>query len=176
MFEVELFDVEQLGAEDEDMDKKIDKKHVAQTIRRLDLMMGRNLEARVKEEGIDEMTRGYGWCMRYLYENRDKDIYQKDLEKQFGLCRSSVTNTIQVMEKKGYLKREMVEQDARLKKVVLTEKGVEHHKQMVSIIDGLNERTLQGITDEELESFFRVIDKLEANLIQQKEERQEGKE
>ena len=158
------------------MEKNIKRKHVPQAIRRLDLMMGRNLEARMKEEGIDEMTLGHGWCIHYLYENQEKNIYQKDLEKQFGLCRSSVTNTIQVMEKKGYLKREMVEEDARLKKVILTDKGLNHHKKMETIIGGLNEKTLQGITDEELESFFRVINKLEANLIQQKEERQQGKE
>lgn len=176
MFDIELFDVEQLKAEDEVMERERKRNHVPQAIRRLDLMMARNLEARAKEEGIDEMTMGHGWCMRYLYENRDKDIYQKDLEKQFGLCRSSVTNTIQVMEKKGYLQREVVEQDARLKKVVLTEKGMKHHEMMKSIVDGLNEKTLQGITDDELESFFRVIDKLEANLIQQKEERQYRKE
>lgn len=142
--------------------------HIAPAIRRLDLMMARNLEARVKEEGLTDMPMGHGWCMRYLYDNREKDIYQKDLEKQFGLCRSSVTNTIQVMEKNGYLKRELVEQDARLKKVLLTEKGIYAHKKMETLIDQLNEKTLEGITEEELENFFRVIDKLEKNLIQQK--------
>ena len=145
-----------------------ERTHIAPVIRRLDLMMARNLEAHVKEKGIEEVPMGHGWCMRYLYENREKDIYQKDLEKQFGLCRSSVTNTIQVMEKKGFLKREAVEQDARLKKVLLTEKGIHTHKTMESLIDQLNEKTLQGITEEELENFFHVIDKLGENLIQQK--------
>ena len=139
-------------------------------------MMKRNLEIHVKEKGIDELTMVHGWFLRYLYENREKDIFQKDIEKQFGFCRSSITNIIQAMEKKGYLKREAVKQDARLKKVILTEKGIKAHQTMAALIDQLNEKTLKGITEEELESFFDVIDKIEANLIQQKEERQQRKE
>lgn len=154
------------------MERERRRQHVAPALRRVDHMMKRNLEIHVKEQEIDELTMVHGWFLRYLYENREKDIFQKDIEKQFGFCRSSITNTIQVMEKNGYLKREAVEKDARLKKVLLTEKGIRAHRKMISLIDQLNERTLEGITDEELQSFFDVIDKIEANLIQQKEEKQ----
>ena len=158
------------------MEKERRGQHVGPALHRVDRMMGRNLEIHVKEKGIDELTMIHGWFLRYLYENREKDIFQKDIEKQFGFCRSSITNIIQTMEKKGYLKREAVKQDARLKKVLLTEKGNKEHQKMAALIDQLNEKTLKGITDEEMESFFLVIDKIEANLIQQKEERQQGKE
>lgn len=152
------------------------RKHVSPAIRRLDLMMARNLDAHLKDAGLAEMPMEHGWCMRYLYENQEKEIFQKDIEKQFGMCRSSVTNSIQIMEKKGYLKREAVAQDARLKKVMLTEKGIHAHQTTVSIVDQINEQTVEGITDEELEIFFCVIDKLEKNLIRQKDDRQQGKE
>ena len=158
------------------MEKERRRQHVAPALRRVDHMMKRNLEIHVKEKGIDELTMVHGWFLRYLYENREKDIFQKDIEKQFGFCRSSITNIIQAMEKMGYLKREAVKQDARLKKVILTEKGIKAHQTMAALIDQLNEKTLKGITEEELESFFDVIDKIEANLIQQKEERQQRKE
>ena len=158
------------------MEKERRRQHVGPALHRVDRMMGRNLEIHVKEKGIDELTMIHGWFLRYLYENREKDIFQKDIEKQFGFCRSSITNIIQTMEKKGYLKREAVKQDARLKKVLLTEKGIKEHQKMAALIDQLNEKTLKGITDEEMESFFHVMDKIEANLIQQKEERQQGKE
>ena len=152
------------------------QRHIGYEIRETDNYIRRFFDRKQNEMGFEKLTFAQTGILHYLFGRRDTDIYQKDLEKQFGLCRSSVTNTIQVMEKKGYLQREVVEQDARLKKVVLTEKGMKHHEMMKSIVDGLNEKTLQGITDDELESFFRVIDKLEANLIQQKEERQYRKE
>ena len=123
----------------------------------------------VKESGIDEITLMHGWIIRYLYENRDRDIFQKDIEKHFSVGRSSVTNVIQLMEKKGYLRRESVDYDARLKKVLLTEKGIYTHEKIEGIISGLNVRTLEGISDEELDAFFIVTEKLEKNLIKQKE-------
>ena len=65
-----------------------------------------------------------GFC-RYLYEHQDAEIYQKDIEKYFGICRSGVTNIIQALEKKGLVCRASVASDARLKKVMLTEAGRE---------------------------------------------------
>ena len=148
-------------------EKKRDQ--VGLVLKRLDHMMRRNLSMRVKEAGIDEITLMHGWIIRYLYENRDRDIFQKDIEKHFSVGRSSVTNVIQLMEKKGYLRRESVDYDARLKKVLLTEKGIYTHEKIEGIISGLNVRTLEGISDEELDAFFIVTEKLEKNLIKQKE-------
>ena len=95
---------------------------------RTEHMMSRRLEAGVKAEGIDEITLSHGWIIRFLYENRERDIYQKDIEKYFLVGRSTVTNSIQLMEKKGLVRREFVECDARLKKVLLTEKGIQSHE------------------------------------------------
>ena len=90
-----------------------------------DLKLSRNLSAHVRKSGVDEVTMMHGWIIRYLYENREQDIFQKDIEQRFAVGRSTVTNLIQLMEKKGFVKRESVKQDARLKKVILTEKGVQ---------------------------------------------------
>jgi len=92
-----------------------------------DLKLSRNLSAHVRKSGVDEVTMMHGWIIRYLYENREQDIFQKDIEQRFAVGRSTVTNLIQLMEKKGFVKRESVKQDARLKKVILTEKGIASH-------------------------------------------------
>lgn len=143
-------------------------KRVAPSIRRMNHLMGRNIEAHVRERGMDEITLMHGWIIRYLFANKGKDIFQKDVEKQFCVGRSTVTNILQLMEKKEYLRRESVEQDARLKKLVLTEKGIGLHQCMEHLIDELDRMTIEGITDEELDVFFRVLDKLEVNIMQQK--------
>lgn len=158
------------------MENEKGKNQVALAIRKIDHMLSRNLEAHWKEKNMDELPIVHGWFLRYLYENRERDIYQKDIEKHFGFCRSSITNTMKLMEKNGYVRREEVEKDARLKKVILTEKGIRVREEITSLIEQLNEETMRGITEEELEGFFQVIDKLEANLIRQKKEGQQGKE
>ena len=158
------------------MDGKKKRQRVGPAIHKLNNMMNRNITTYVRMLGIDEVSVTNGWIIRYLYENRDRDIFQKDIEKRFSIGRSTVTNTIQLMEKKGYIRRDAVESDARLKKVVLTEQGIELHNSMRKVSKELDARTLKGISDEELRTFFEVIEKLEKNLCEQQQERQQGKE
>lgn len=146
----------------------IEKKssRVGLAIRRLDHVLRKNLEASVKAEGIDEITLMHGWIIRYLYENRNKDVFQKDIEKNFSICRSSVTGIIQIMEKKGYISREFVAHDARLKKVMLTEKGIQSHQKIEEIIAWQNEQLTQGIDEDELQVFLKVAEQLRINAEQ----------
>ena len=136
-------------------------------IRRLDHMLGRNMQAHVRAAGIDEVTLMHGWIIRYLYTNQDKDVFQKDIEQYFSIGRSTVTNIIQLMERKGYIARESVEHDARLKKVVLTEKGIRNQEMLEDLVESLDTRLVDGITDEELSVFYSVIEKLKRNLTKQ---------
>lgn len=138
-------------------------RRVGLAIRRLDHVLRKNLEVGVREEGIDEITLMHGWIIRYLYENKDKDVFQKDIEKNFSICRSSVTGIIQIMEKKGYISREFVAHDARLKKVMLTEKGIRSHQKIEELISWQNEQLTQGIDEEELQIFLKVAEQLRIN-------------
>ena len=48
-----------------------------------------------------------------LFQSLKKDIYQKDIEKEFQIRRSTATGILQLLEKNGFLIRETVEWDAR---------------------------------------------------------------
>ena len=137
-------------------------------IRRLDHMLGRNMQAHVRAAGIDEVTLMHGWIIRYLYTNQDKDVFQKDIEQYFSIGRSTVTNIIQLMERKGYIARESVEHDARLKKVVLTEKGIRTHESIEAMVAELHCGLLDGIDEKDAETFLRVIRRIKENIEQQK--------
>lgn len=133
-------------------------------VHKTDRVIGRTLSNRVKVAGIDEkVTLMHGWVIRYLYDHRMEDIFQKDLEQHFSIGRSTITSTIQLMEKKGYICRESVEQDARLKKVLLTKKGIQTHEEMTKIIEQLDNSLLQGISKEEVAVLFRVLQKIREN-------------
>lgn len=142
-------------------------------IHQMDCLMFRNLSFRVRAEGLDEVTLMHGWVMRYLYENRDKVICQKDIEHTFEIRRSTVTNIIQLMEKNGYVERRPVPGDARLKCVKLTQKGEENHLQMERLIDLLEKEQMIDITEEELDGLYQVMNKLKKNLIRIQEVEEE---
>ncbi len=143
-------------------------KAIGPEIHMLDHMITKSLTWHVKTAGIDEITLMHGWIMRYLYENREHDIFQKDIEKTFSIGRSTVTSIIKLLENMGYVKREFVEHDARLKKVTLTEKGVKNNESMKDLIKKLDRMLEEDIGKEELEQFFNVTAKIKKNLEKQK--------
>lgn len=59
------------------------------------------------------------------------------------------------MEKKGFVRRESVKQDARLKKVILTEKGIASQESFEDIVEHIEEELSEGISEEELHIFIR---------------------
>ena len=144
--------------------------HVGHQIHKMDRTISKLLEMRVKDEGLDEATLMHGWILRYLYEHQEQDIYQKDIEKYFGICRSGVTNIIQALEKKGQVYRASVETDARLKKVMLTEKGKSSHEKLGEIFQKMDADLEDGISEEESQAFMNVINKVYCNIEKMKGE------
>lgn len=144
--------------------------HIGHQVHRMDRSISKLLEMRVKAEGLDEVALMHGWILRYLYEHQDSEIYQKDIEKYFGICRSAVTNMIQALEKKGQVCRASVESDARLKKVMLTEEGRASHEKLGKIFQKMDSDLEDGISEEELQAFMGVLDKVYRNIEKMKGE------
>lgn len=139
---------------------------IGKIIRELNSAFKRNFIACGTAEGLDEVTLMHGWIMGYLDHNQDRAIYQKTIESDFGIKRSTVTTILQLMEKKGYITREAVEGDARLKRIFLTEQGKETAARTRMMIDRMDDSVLEGIGEEELENFCRVAQKLLSNMNQ----------
>ena len=76
-----------------------------------------------RENNVDNVTPMHDWIMSYLYWHKNEAVYQRDIEREFSITRSTVTNILQLMERKGYIERQSVPQDARLKRLILTEEG-----------------------------------------------------
>ena len=99
------------------------KASVGLEVRTLNNTTFRTLLAYEARRGVDEVTVMHGWIIGFIYENASRDIFQKDIEAEFSIAKSTVTGILKLMEKKGYIIRESVAWDARLKKLALTEKG-----------------------------------------------------
>ncbi len=106
----------------------------------------------------------HGWILAYLYQYQDREIFQRDIERAFSITRSTVTNILQLMEKKGYIRRMSVPQDARLKRLVLTEAGAEAHRQILRSLHQTDESVNALLTAEESAELLRLLNKLRAGL------------
>lgn len=115
-------------------------------------------------ENVEKLTGAHGWAIGFFYHNRDKDVFQRDFEKEFKVRRSSATEMLKRMEKNGMIRRESVDYDARLKKIVLTERAIEIQQMIDKRFAELEEKLKQGISEQELETFFAVLSKIRRNI------------
>ena len=73
------------------------------------------------------------------------------------------------MEKKGYIERISVEKDARLKKIILTDKARKIQRQNYIDMHNMVETQLKkGISEEDMEKFIQIIRKMKENLTDKK--------
>lgn len=141
-----------------------EKRHIGIAVRCLNHEIGRAVRAVISEEFGDSATGVQSWIVRYLYDHGEEDVFQKDLESQFSVRRSTMTTILQLMEKNGLIKKESVSRDARLKKLILTPVAIEMQDRIRSGIDTLEAKMREGISDKDLDTFFSVAEKIKENL------------
>lgn len=137
---------------------------VGYEIKTLENLITREIIAVAKKEGYPTLTTVQIRVMRYLFKNIDREVYQKDIEKNFVVRRSTASGIIDTMEKNGMLKRIPSEFDARSKQIVLTDKYINKMNLLEELIEKFQDDLLNGISDSELNTFFTVIDKMKDNL------------
>ncbi len=103
-----------------------------------------------------------GHIVGYLYRNRDREIYQRDVQEFLSVRRSTVTGLLQLMEKRGLIRRESVPSDARLKRLLLTPAGERTHEQVAQAIGRVESAVNASLTPEERETFLLLCEKLQA--------------
>ncbi len=138
-------------------------------IKVLDHAFGRRIREEAKARGIDELTIMHGRILGYLKHNQDRDVFQKDIEETFNITRSSVTGVVKLMEQKGYIRRESVAGDARLKKLCLTQLGDQVCERSFQVFLDVEDLAMQGLTPDEVDAFFSLCQRIRANLISPKE-------
>ena len=135
---------------------------LGRNVHMLSRLLKRNTDIEVTKYGITGVQSA---MIGFIYEEtRKKDVFAKDIEKAFDLRRASSAGIIQNMEKNGLIKREMVGNDARLKKIVLTEKALELRKKLDKSIKNTEKKMQEGLTKEEVEKYLELTKKMAKNL------------
>lgn len=141
-----------------------DMEAVGFEIKRMDNLLKRRINVMVKKKGIDEITMMHSFIIHYIYDNRDRDIFQKDIEKVFHMNRSTITNMVKYLEDQGYITRRQVPSDARLKKLGLTEQGERLHQIIGEAIRETERKMQNALTPQETEQFIRLSHKIRSQL------------
>jgi len=97
----------------------------------------------------------------YFLAKSDADcMIQQDLAEIMNLNKSGLLRTVDILEKKGMLKRMPVKNDRRKNKIELTRHGFEEVDKFVNKIEQKERELRSGFTKQEVDSFFRVLTQL----------------
>ena len=128
----------------------------------------RFIDSNLKAKYNYPLTGVNGWILRFIanQEKHGKDAYQKDLEKEFGITRSTASKVILLMEEKGYVTSERVPDDIRRKRLRVTPKARETHDGMRDQMAALEGKLLRDFTPEEIEQLTQFLLRMEKNMTE----------
>lgn len=117
--------------------------------------------ALLKQYGVThQQTR----MLAYVYARQGMDVFQRDLEAEFGLSSATVTQQLNILERKGFLLRLPYEQDKRAKKLVVTELARKYHNIFYKTLNDVDEVLCWGFTDVEKTLFRALLKKADDNM------------
>lgn len=153
----------------QDINDKINHMHMGKLIHMLSHEMKRNHP--IDKVIQDDLTIMQKHILKFiLLETMHRDLYQKDIEEEFQIRKSTVTGYVQLMEKNGYLTRESDKEDARKKRLVPTQKA-EGLRQAILEDIKINERMMaEGIPEEDVTTCKHVLYHVLQNLIEKHKE------
>lgn len=117
----------------------------------------------IKQE-VENVSGTHGWIIAYLSDHTEENIYQRDLEREFGIGRSTTSKMLAKMEDAGLVRRERVFMDDRLKKIVLTDKSKELAFKIRMDNLKTEQKILDGFSEDEVERLEGYLQRMLQNL------------
>ena len=103
----------------------------------------------LQERGVDDLGPQAAHILFYLSKN--KDASSGDLREAQGSSKASISEGLATLVDKGYIEYQSSERDRREKRIVLTEKGIEHQRRASEAIQSAITALLEGVPPEEEE-------------------------
>lgn len=140
------------------------EKHIDNEIRIIFNLIRHRINESDKLQCIGEKVTHRQGAVIAIIKNSKTPVFQKDIERELRIRRSTATQMLKDMEKNGLITRQAVDNDMRLKKLVLTEAATqifyEVHDELLVVEDTI----LQGFNEQDKEILYKYLDKIKDNL------------
>ena len=122
----------------------------------------RRADAITAQYGGTRFTGMQGFIISFIYDRNEAgvNIYQRDIEKEFYISRSTASGILSLMEKNGLVLRLSVPHDARLKRLVLTEEAKEIQTYIFQALGQMDRELAAALTEEEQAQMIGYINKM----------------
>lgn len=104
------------------------------------------------------------WVCDFLYDNRDRAVYQKDVEAEFFINRATASKMLSLMEEKGLIHRTTPLVDGRLKQIELLPDGLALHALCQDIRSKVEYRLTASLSPQEVALFKTLCRRMITSL------------
>ncbi len=106
---------------------------------------------------------GYAQIRTLLFIAKNEGISQLEISKHLKLDKSSITSQLQLLEKNGYISRQISDHDARMHQLSITEKTEEILEPIKMVHASWTENLLDGFSENEKTEVFTYLEKMLSN-------------
>lgn len=137
--------------------------NVGLELKKLNILIGRKVLKETKKRGYS-VSDVQIKILNYLYDCNDKKIYQRDIEKEFQIRRSTVSGILRTMEKNQFIIRVDSDSDARMKQIIINDNVKDKLKEIRKEISLFEKNLINNIDEEDLKTFLKVIHQMQKNI------------
>lgn len=138
--------------------------HIGLQMREFHLALEKYMSKLALDYDLEYLDGPQGAVLMYLMKHKDEDVVQKDIEQFLNIKNASASTLIKRMEKNQFVCVQASKEDKRFKIIEITPLGKEKYAILQSFTQALEMTMVQNITSEEVCNFYRVIEKMKANI------------
>ena len=138
--------------------------HYGVLIKKLDKVFKQNFDQELERVGL---TFSQMRVLRFLEDNPNTKITQKDISKELDIQHSTTIGLLKRMQEKGLVTVVVDEDNRRCRNIFLTSKAEEISCEMERGRTIMENRVVASFTEEEKEIFYRLLNKAIDNLKEQ---------
>ncbi|MGB5919152.1 MarR family winged helix-turn-helix transcriptional regulator [Arcobacter sp.] len=98
-----------------------------------------------------------------VIDNNNK-VSQNELSQYLKKDKTTVSRTLDVIERKGYITRKYTKEDKRIKFITLTSFGKDVLNKTEEILNLFRKKTIANLSEEEITIFYDLLEKLLLNI------------
>ena len=150
-------------------EESLNEIHMGRLIQMLSHQMKRknSVIAMINDDGLTTMQKH---VLKFiLLETLHKVVYQKDIEEEFQIRKSTATGMLQLLEKNGFILRESEKKDARLKRIIPTQKAQSLLPSILTHIKQSEAQLTADISDADVLTCKKVLCQMLCNITENKE-------
>lgn len=117
--------------------------------------------------GIDKQkmpTPAQMQILHFIISKQNEKIYQKDIGNALNLRRATLSEILKTMEKNNLIFRIKDQTDTRKKEIIISETAKNNFQIVKDKLNEAEKVITSGIKKEDLELFFKIINKMKENL------------